>query len=116
VAENPHQWTSKYGSLALSAYDMGTHEGGQREGPQRPRLVSGRVEAAFGERDTATIGTAHFDNRSSRLNSGITMAIESPEFTQQVEAMLATDFAMALTVHLIADFDVLLVETRASML
>ena len=27
VAANPHKWTSKYGSLALSAYDMGTHEG-----------------------------------------------------------------------------------------
>ena len=27
VAENPHKWTSKYGSLVLTAYDMGTHEG-----------------------------------------------------------------------------------------
>jgi choloylglycine hydrolase len=27
VAENPHTWTSKYGSLVLTAYDMGTHEG-----------------------------------------------------------------------------------------
>jgi choloylglycine hydrolase len=27
VAENPHKWTSKYGSVVLTAYDMGTHEG-----------------------------------------------------------------------------------------
>ncbi len=27
VAENPHKWTSKYGSLGLTAYDMATHEG-----------------------------------------------------------------------------------------
>jgi penicillin V acylase-like amidase (Ntn superfamily) len=24
VAENPHKWTSKYGSLVLTAYDMAT--------------------------------------------------------------------------------------------
>lgn len=45
--------------------------------------------------DTATIGTANFDNRSFRLNFEITMAIESPEFTRQVEAMLTTDFSSA---------------------
>lgn len=45
--------------------------------------------------DTCTIGTANFDNRSFRLNFEITMAIESPEFTQQVEAMLTADFAQA---------------------
>jgi len=32
VAENPHKWTSKYGSLALSAYDMGPHEGVNEKG------------------------------------------------------------------------------------
>jgi len=32
VAENPHQWTSKYGSLVLTAYDMATHEGVNEKG------------------------------------------------------------------------------------
>ncbi|MES2469590.1 MAG: cardiolipin synthase [Verrucomicrobiota bacterium] len=45
--------------------------------------------------DTSVIGTANFDNRSFRLNFEITMAIESPEFTKQVEAMLTADFAQA---------------------
>ena len=27
MAENPHKWISKYGSVVLTAYDMGTHEG-----------------------------------------------------------------------------------------
>ena len=45
--------------------------------------------------DTCTIGTANFDNRSFRLNFEITMAIGSPGFTQQIEAMLTADFANA---------------------
>lgn len=50
VAENPHIWTSKYGSLVLTAYDSGTHEGVNEEG------LSGHIlylaaESAFGERD-----------------------------------------------------------------
>lgn len=32
VAKNPHNWTSKYGSLVLTAYDMGTHEGVNEKG------------------------------------------------------------------------------------
>jgi penicillin V acylase-like amidase (Ntn superfamily) len=50
VAENPHTWTSKYGSLVLTAYDAGTHEGVNEAG------LSGHIlylaeSAAFGERD-----------------------------------------------------------------
>ena len=36
VAVNPHVWTSKYGSLVLTAYDSGTHEGVNEEGLSRP--------------------------------------------------------------------------------
>jgi choloylglycine hydrolase len=32
VAENPHKWTSKYGSLVLTAYDMASHEGVNEKG------------------------------------------------------------------------------------
>lgn len=50
VAENPHKWTSKYGSLVLSAYDIGTHEGVNEKGLGAHALYLA-VEAAFGERD-----------------------------------------------------------------
>jgi len=51
VAENPHKWTSKYGSLVLTAYDMGTHEGVNEKGLSSHGLYLA-VNAAFGERDT----------------------------------------------------------------
>jgi choloylglycine hydrolase len=50
VGENPHKWTSKYGSLVLSAYDIGTHEGVNEKGLSAHALYLA-VEAAFGERD-----------------------------------------------------------------
>ena len=50
VAENPLQWTSKYGSVVLSAYDMGTHEGVNEMGLSAHALYLA-VDAAFGERD-----------------------------------------------------------------
>jgi choloylglycine hydrolase len=50
VAENPLKWTSKYGSLVLTAYDMGTHEGVNEKGLSGHGLYLA-VNAAFGERD-----------------------------------------------------------------
>lgn len=50
VAENPLKWTSKYGSLVLSAYDSGTHEGVNEKGLSAHALYLAE-EAAFGERD-----------------------------------------------------------------
>jgi len=50
VAENPHKWTSKHGSLILSAYDIGTHEGVNEQGLSAHALYLA-VEVAFGERD-----------------------------------------------------------------
>lgn len=32
VAENPHKWTSKYGSLVITGYDLATHEGVNEKG------------------------------------------------------------------------------------
>ncbi|MFO0904148.1 MAG: linear amide C-N hydrolase [Pirellulales bacterium] len=32
VAENPHKWTSKYGSLVVTGYDLATHEGVNEKG------------------------------------------------------------------------------------
>jgi choloylglycine hydrolase len=50
VAENPHTSTSKYGSVVVSAYDIGTHEGVNERGLSAHALYLAE-EAAFGERD-----------------------------------------------------------------
>lgn len=42
--------------------------------------------------DTATIGTANFDNRSFRLNFEITLLVVSKEFGDSVSRMLEADF------------------------
>lgn len=52
VAQNPHRWTSKYGSLVLTAYDMGTHEGVNEKGLGAHALYLAG-ESDFGTRDPA---------------------------------------------------------------
>lgn len=55
VAENPHRWTSKYGSLVLSAYDSGTHEGVNERGLAAHALyLAGDTD--FGKRDPKVQG------------------------------------------------------------
>ncbi|MGE5665156.1 MAG: linear amide C-N hydrolase [Betaproteobacteria bacterium] len=50
VAQNPHKWTTKYGSLVLSAYDSGTHEGVNEKGLAAHALyLAGETD--FGKRD-----------------------------------------------------------------
>jgi choloylglycine hydrolase len=50
VAENPHRWTSRYGSVVLTGYDLGTHEGVNERG-LAGHLLYLAVEGAFGDRD-----------------------------------------------------------------
>jgi choloylglycine hydrolase len=50
VKENQHTWTSKYGSLVLSGYDMGTHEGVNEKGLSAHILYLAG-ESDFGKRD-----------------------------------------------------------------
>lgn len=50
VAENPHRWTSKYGSVVLTGYDMGTHEGINEKGLSVHVLYLAEV-CDFGKRD-----------------------------------------------------------------
>jgi penicillin V acylase-like amidase (Ntn superfamily) len=50
VKDNPLKWTSKYGSLALSGYNMGTHEGVNEKGLSAHILyLAGETD--FGKRD-----------------------------------------------------------------
>lgn len=50
VAENPHKWTSKYGSLVITGYDIGTHEGVNEKGLSAHILYLADG-SSFGERD-----------------------------------------------------------------
>lgn len=55
VKENPLRWTSKYGSLVLSAYNMGTHEGVNEKGLSAHVLyLAGETD--FGKRDAQKKG------------------------------------------------------------
>jgi choloylglycine hydrolase len=50
VADNPHKWTSKYGSVVLTGYDLGTHEGVNEKGLSAHILyLAGASD--FGKRD-----------------------------------------------------------------
>ncbi|MGE0023126.1 MAG: linear amide C-N hydrolase [Hyphomicrobium sp.] len=50
IAENPLRWTSKYGSLVITGYDIGTHEGVNEQGLSAHLLfLAGDTD--FGTRD-----------------------------------------------------------------
>jgi choloylglycine hydrolase len=50
VAENPHRWTSKYGSLVVTGYDLATHEGVNEKGLSAHILYLAG-ECDYGKRD-----------------------------------------------------------------
>ncbi len=50
VTQNPHKWTSKYGSVALTAYDNATHQGVNEKGLSVHVLYLAEV-CDFGKRD-----------------------------------------------------------------
>jgi choloylglycine hydrolase len=50
VAKNPHKWTSKYGSLVITGYDLATHEGVNEKGLSA-HLLYLAGESDFGKRD-----------------------------------------------------------------
>jgi choloylglycine hydrolase len=55
VAENPHKWTSRYGSVVITGYDIGTHEGFNEKGLGAHILyLAGASD--FGKRDPKVEG------------------------------------------------------------
>jgi penicillin V acylase-like amidase (Ntn superfamily) len=50
VVENPHKWTSKYGSLVITGYDLATHEGVNEKGLSAQILYLAG-ESDYGKRD-----------------------------------------------------------------
>jgi penicillin V acylase-like amidase (Ntn superfamily) len=90
VAQNPHRWTSKYGSVVLTAYDSGTHEGVNERGLAGHALYLA-VEAAFGERDTRreAIGVMQWVQYYLDNFATVAEAIEAQRsFTFQIEPLI----------------------------
>jgi choloylglycine hydrolase len=84
VNENPRRWTSRYGSLVLTAYDAATHEGVNEAG------LSGHIlylaeEAAFGDRDPSREAISVMEWLQYYLDNFATVA-------EAVEATRAIDF------------------------
>jgi choloylglycine hydrolase len=90
VAENPHRWTSKYGSVVVSAYDIGTHEGVNEQGLSGHALYLAE-EAAFGERDpqVEAIGIMQWVQYYLDNFATVAEAVEAQEtFAFQIEPLI----------------------------
>jgi penicillin V acylase-like amidase (Ntn superfamily) len=90
VAENPHKWTTKYGSVALSAYDMGTHEGVNEKGLSAHALYLAE-ENSFDPRDPKLEGIGIMQWVQYYLDNYATVAeaVEAQKhFTFQIEPLI----------------------------
>jgi choloylglycine hydrolase len=90
VAENPHQWTSQYGSVVLTAYNSGTHEGVNEKGLSAHALYLAE-EAAFGERDpkVEAIGIMQWVQYYLDNFATVAEAVEAQKsFTFQIEPLI----------------------------
>jgi choloylglycine hydrolase len=90
VAENPHRWTSKYGSLVLSAYDMGTHEGVNEKGLSAHVLYLAG-ESDFGRRDPKreAIGVMQWAQYYLDNHATVAEAVEAQKsFAFQIEPLV----------------------------
>lgn len=90
VSENPHKWTSKYGSVALTGYDMGTHEGINEKGLSVHVLYLAEV-CDFGKRDPKREGIGIMQWPQYYLDNFATVAeaVEAHEtFQFQIEPLV----------------------------
>jgi penicillin V acylase-like amidase (Ntn superfamily) len=90
VAENPHRWTSTYGSVVVTAYDIGTHEGVNEKGLSGHALYLAE-EAAFGERDpeVEAIGIMQWVQYYLDNFATVAEAVEAQEtFAVQIEPLI----------------------------
>lgn len=89
VAENPHKWTSKYGSVILSGYDMATHQGVNEKGLSAHVLYLAEV-CDFGKRDPKLEGIGVLQWAQYYLDNYATVAeaVEAQKtFKFQIEPM-----------------------------
>jgi choloylglycine hydrolase len=73
VSVNPHKWTSKYGSVALTGFDSGTHEGINEKGLSVHVLFLADV-CDFGERDPSREGISVMEWAQYYLDNYATVA------------------------------------------
>jgi penicillin V acylase-like amidase (Ntn superfamily) len=100
VTENPHKWTSKYGSVILSGYDMGTHEGVNEKGLSAHVLYLAEI-CDFGPRDVKREGLGIMQWAQYYLDNYATVAeaVEAHKsFTFQIEPMILPN-GQATTLH-----------------
>jgi penicillin V acylase-like amidase (Ntn superfamily) len=83
VALNPHKWTSKYGSLVLTGYDAGTHEGVNEKGLAAHVLYLAEA-SDYGQRDPGREGLGIMQWAQYYLDNYATVA-------EAVEAMKTFD-------------------------
>jgi choloylglycine hydrolase len=90
VANNPHKWTAKYGSLVLTAYDSGTHEGVNEKGLSAHALyLAGETD--FGKRDPEMEGIGIMQWVQYYLDNYATVAeaVEGQkDFAVQIEPLI----------------------------
>jgi choloylglycine hydrolase len=101
VSRNPHKWTSKYGSLVITGYDIATHEGVNEKGLSAHLLyLAGDTD--FGKRDPKkeAIGVMQWTQYFLDNYATVAEAVAAQKtFTFQIEPLILPNGFPAL-VHL----------------
>jgi penicillin V acylase-like amidase (Ntn superfamily) len=90
VAENPHKWTSKYGSLVITGYDLATHEGVNEKGLSAHILYLAG-ECDYGKRDPKLegIGVTQWVQYFLDNYATVAEAVEAQKsFTFQIDSLI----------------------------
>lgn len=90
VAENPHKWTSKYGSLVITGYDLATHEGVNEKGLSAQILYLAG-ESDYGKRDPRLegIGVTQWVQYFLDNYATVSEAVEAQKsFTFQIDSLI----------------------------
>jgi penicillin V acylase-like amidase (Ntn superfamily) len=90
VAENPHKWTSKYGSLVITGYDLATHEGVNEKGLSAQILYLAG-ESDYGKRDPKRegIGVTQWVQYFLDNYATVAEAVEAQkDFTFQIDSLI----------------------------
>ncbi len=90
VTVNPHKWTSKYGSLVITGYDLATHEGMNEKGLSAQILYLAG-ECDYGKRDPKLegIGVTQWVQYFLDNYASVAEAVEAQEsFAFQIDSLI----------------------------
>jgi choloylglycine hydrolase len=90
VAQNPHKWTSKFGSLVITGYDLATHEGVNEKGLSAQILYLAG-ESDYGKRDPRLegIGVTQWVQYFLDNFATVAEAVEGQKaFTFQIDSLI----------------------------